>query len=174
MFSQSSPQIQQQERQQRLLFALFGLALTIALVVFCFVGFHIVARSPREIDAGRVNEYVDNVPRRFAVEKLDVSTWAQRRMDVSDDIIFVMREQDGTWRALLGLDMRTGCFLSWDRDDQLFVAPSDPQCLDTRYTPDGRYLDGFEISEPPRPMAELRMEIRDGSVIVFDSLVLPE
>ena len=174
MLSQSSPQIQQQERRQRLLFALFGLALTIALVSFCFVGFQIVARSPREIDAGRVSDYVDNVPRRFAVEKLDVSTWSQRRMDVSDDIIFVMREQDGTWRALLGLDMRTGCFLSWDADNQLFVSPSDPQCLSTRYTPDGRYLDGVEISEPPRPMAELRLEIRDGMVVVFDSLVLPE
>lgn len=162
------------EHQQRLAMVGIGTLLVLALAVFCFVGVQIVTPEQREIDAGLVTEYVDNVPRRFEVEQLSVSLWAERRQDVSDDIIFVMREQDGTWRALLGLDMRTGCFLHWEEATQLFESPSSPECLNARYTPDGRFLDGLPIGDSPKPMAELKLEIRDDQVVVIDSLVLPE
>lgn len=128
-------------------------------------------REPREIPAGFTDDYVNNVPQRFAVDKLEVSSWAKQRPEVSEDIIFVMRDQDGVWWAFLGLDMRTGCFLNWNSSEQLFVSPGDPKCLSSRYTPDGRYLDSFESSDPPKPMARLRVEIRDSRVFVVDSLV---
>jgi Rieske Fe-S protein len=144
----------------------------LGLGVFCaMMGWAMVARGPREIAAGRVEQYRVNEPRRLEVEQLNVSSWIRRRGDFSQDVVYVMRDQDEQWRAYLGMDTLTGCFLTWDPDAQLFKAINDPLCLGSRYTPDGRYLDGQFSGEPSQPMALLPVEIRDGNVVVLDQLV---
>lgn len=158
---------------QRPMFLAFGVVLLLSAAIFCFVGFQIVARAPREIPAGHASDYRPNVPQRFETEKLEVSSRARQRPALSDDIVFVVRSENDTWRAFLGLDMQTGCFLNWDAPSQLFVAADDPQCLAARYTLDGRYLDGMPMDNiTPQPMAQLYVEVRaDGSVVVLDNLV---
>lgn len=162
------------ERQQRLWYALFGAVAILSVVLFCFLGTQVIAPGPREIPVGKVDDYPINAPQRFAVEKLEVSSWADERPEVSDDILYVMLEESGDWFALLGLDMRTGCFLSWDTEQSLYTAPNDGECGGTRYTPDGRYLDGEHMDRPPRPMARLQVEVRDGNVFVIDKLFQAE
>jgi Rieske Fe-S protein len=171
---ETSQQIAQQERYQRFWMAMVGLSLLLVMGVFCFIGSQIITPEPREIAAGQVDTYVDNVPQRLAVEKLAISDWVERRMKVSEDIIFVMRDGDGVWYALLGVDMRTGCFLHWEEQDSLYMSPSDPNCLEARYTPDGRFVDSLPSSDAPKPMARLEVEIREGEVIVLDKLLRAE
>ncbi len=160
-----------EERKHRFWSALVGLSLILLTLVFCFTAYQIITPEPRELDAGLGESYTDNVPKRFAVEQLAVSEWAERRMNVSEDIVFVMRDSDGTWYALLGVDMRTGCFLHWDEEIAMYASPSDLQCLETYYTPYGQHYDSMPTSEPPKPMARLRVELREGRVVVLDSLL---
>ena len=77
------------------------------------------------------------------------------------------RESDGGWVALLGVDTLSGCFLYWDEQLGLF---RDASCLGSRYTPDGRYLDGLTSGEQPQNMARLPVEVHDGQVFVRDEL----
>src|SRR5262245_61260210 len=118
MLRQRSIQINNQERQQRLALFIFALVV-LGVAAFCgMIGWSMLARGPRAIPAGRVEEYTTNVPRRMEVKKLAVSSWIRRRPEGSEDVVFVMHDQDGAWHAYLGMDTLTGCFLSWDPGSQ--------------------------------------------------------
>ncbi|MCG8346904.1 MAG: hypothetical protein MI924_03905 [Chloroflexales bacterium] len=173
MLRERSLQIQRQERNQRLALIIFGIAL-FGVVLFCaMIGWQILAPGPREIAAGAVNTYSVNTPQRFVVPKLAVSAWVRQRRDVSEDVVFVFYDQDGSWRAFLGMDTVTGCFLDWNAAEQLFVASRDPECLGARFTPDGRYLDGGNPAQQQQQMIQLPVETRTNTVVVFDQLFRP-
>jgi Rieske Fe-S protein len=168
MLRRRSFQIAQQERSQRRALLLFAAAL-VALLGFCAVaGVRILIPPAQLIAAGRVENYVDNQPHRFSVPRLEVSKLIQARDPLnSEDVIFVYRAGADEWVALLGVDTLSGCYLYWDAATGLY---HDNNCLGSRYTPDGRYLDGLTIGQQPQNMARLPVEVRDGQVFVRDEL----
>jgi Rieske Fe-S protein len=168
MLRERSLQIAQEERKQRRALLLF--ALTVLVVVgFCSVlGFQLLTLPAKLIAAGRVSDYADGKPHRLSVPRLQVSSMIlQRDETLSEDTIFVRRESDGSWIALLGIDTFSGCFLYWDAQRGLF---HDVNCQGARYTPDGRYLDGLNSSQQPQNMARLPVEVRDDLVFVRDEI----
>ncbi len=160
-----------EERTQRVLVAVLIVAILVNVVITCFLGWQIVMPGPREIAVGTRADYVADVPRRFEVEKLDVSDLVKSRMMVSEDIFFVVQDDAGNWHALLGLDVRTGCFIHWEEAENRFAAPDgDPKCLQARYALDGSWVSGAESEsgELPQPMIRLKMKFVDDEVFVLD------
>ena len=168
MLRQRSIEINRQQRRQRWALALFMIALAGLLVVCAVLGFRMLTPPTPLIPAGRVADYTGNQPRRYSVPMLKVSRLINRRDSInSEDVIFVRRESDGSWVALLGVDTLSGCFLYWDAPRGLY---EDINCLGSRYTPDGRYLDGLMTGEQPQNMARLPVELHDDQVFVRDEL----
>jgi Rieske Fe-S protein len=160
-------QAQEERRQRRALIA-FSLAALALLALCAAIGWRLIAPPSTLVPAGRVSDYADAQPRRFAVPRLNISSLIARRDEtLSQDTVYVRRESDGSWVALLGVDTLSGCFLYWDDQRGLF---HDVNCLGSRYTPDGRYLDGLRSGEPPQNMARLPVEVRDDQVFVRDEL----
>jgi Rieske Fe-S protein len=168
MLRRRSIEIAQRQRSQRKALLLFGAALTVLLVFCAIAGLRLLAPPAKLIPTGRIEEYADNQPHRFSVPKLQVSELIQRRDSLnSEDVLFVRRDADGGWIALLGVDTLSGCFLYWDAAAGLYT---DNNCLGSRYTPDGRYQGGLTTGEQPQNMARLPVEVRDGQVFVRDEL----
>jgi Rieske Fe-S protein len=169
MLHQRAIEQAQQERRQRRALVLFGLSALILLGLCAAIGWRLVAPPSTLVPVGDVATYADGQPHRVAVPKLDISSLIARRdSTLSEDTLYVRRESDGSWVALLGVDTLSGCFLYWDEPRGLF---HDVNCLGSRYTPDGHYLDGLKSGEPPQNMARLPVEVRDDQVFVRDELL---
>lgn len=168
MLRQRAIQQANTERQQRRALVIFAIA-ALALVGMCAViGWRFIIPPSTLIPAGHVGDYTTAQPLRFEVPRLAVSGLIGRRDEtLSEDTIFVRRDSDGSWVALLGVDTLSGCFLYWDDQLGLF---HDINCLGSRYTPDGHYLDGLRTGEQPQNMARLPVEVRDDQVFVRDEL----
>jgi Rieske Fe-S protein len=168
MLRKYSERIARQERNQRRALILFAAALALLLGFCAFAGVRILTLPPTLIAAGRVEDYTDKQPRRYSVPKLKVSELITRRDSLaSEDVIYVRRDNDSGWIALLGVDTLSGCFLYWDAAAGIYT---DNNCLGSRYTPDGRYLGGLATGEQPQNMARLPVEVRDGQVFVRDEV----
>lgn len=168
MLHERTIRIAQDERKQRRALLLFALVLLV-LIGFCSaIGFQLLTLPAKLVAAGRVSDYADGKPHQLSVPRLQVSSMIlQRDETLSEDTIFVRRERDGSWIALLGIDTFSGCFLYWDAQRGLF---HDVNCQGARYTPDGVYLDGLNSSQQPQNMARLPVEERDGLVFVRDEI----
>ena len=168
MLRQRSIQIAQDQRKQRRALIVFTLAVLMLIGVCSVIGWQLLTLPAKLIPAGRVSDYADGKPRQFNVPRLQVSSLIpQRDETMSEDTLFVRREDDGSWLALLGVDTRSGCFLYWDAQQALF---RDVNCQGARYTPDGRYLDGLLAGQQPQHMARLPVEVLDDQVFVRDEL----
>jgi len=168
MLRKRSIAIAQQQRSQRRALLIFA-AVVCVFIAFCAVaGLRMLAPPAELIPAGRVEEYADNQPHRFSVPRLQISEFIRSRDSVnSEDVIFVRRDEDAGWVALLGVDTLSGCFLYWDATQGLYT---DNNCLGSRYSPDGRYQGGLITGQQPQNMARLLVEVRDGQVFVHDEL----
>jgi len=168
MLHERAIRIAEDQRKQRRALALFVLVLLVLLGFCSVVGFRLLTLPAKLVAAGRVSDYADGKPHRLSVPRLQVSSMIlQRDETLSEDTIFVRRESDGSWIALLGVDTFSGCFLYWDAERGLF---HDVNCQGARYTPDGVYLDGLNSSQQPQNMARLPVEVRDGLVFVRDEI----
>jgi Rieske Fe-S protein len=168
MLRERSQRIAQQERGQRRALMIFVAALVMLLGLCAYAGLRILAPPSPLIAVGRVADYQDNQPHRYNVPKLKISELIQKRDSLnSEDVIFVRREGNSAWIALLGVDTLSGCFLYWDAAAGLYT---DNNCLGSRYTPDGRYHDGLTTGEEPQNMARLPVEVLNGQVFVRDEL----
>jgi Rieske Fe-S protein len=168
MLHERSINMAREERRARRALALF-VAVAAVLLGFCAVaGWRILAPPPTLIPVGRVEDYADGRPRRYDVPKLQISGLIARRdSSLSEDVLFVRREGPDAWVALLGVDTLSGCFLYWNQEAALY---QDINCLGSRYTPDGRYLDGLKSGETPQNMVRLPVEVHDGQVSVRDEI----
>jgi Rieske Fe-S protein len=168
MLRQRSDEIDRQQRRQRRALVTFLVAATL-LLGFCVVaGLRILVPPPTLIPVGRVEDYTDHQPRRYDVPKLQLSSMITRRdQSISEDVVYVRREGSDGWVALLGVDTLSGCFLYWDAESGLY---KDINCLGSRYTPDGRYLDGLVSGETPQNMVRLPVEVHEGQVSVRDEI----
>ena len=155
-----------EERRRRLLYLVFALGTGAAVVICAVVGFlaflpqsDLVRLGPEERFATAESAPVD-VP----VERLGISGLIPNRPSLSEDVIFVVRDR-GTLRAFLGIDPSSGCFLSWQNAQQLFV----DSCAQHSYGFTGRNTNQL-ATETTRPvnMVELPVQVTDGVVFVED------
>jgi hypothetical protein len=155
-----------EERRRRLLYIIFALGMGLAVVICGVVGFlaflpesSLVRLGPEERFAEAATEPVD-----VAVKQLSISELIPNRPTLSEDVIFVIRDR-GTLRAFLGTDPSSGCFLSWQADQQLFV----DSCAQHSYGFTGRNTNQVAIGTTrPVNMVELPVRIQDGILFVED------
>ena len=168
MLRERAIQQAEEQRRQRRALLVFAAAALVLLGLCAAIGWQLIVPRPTLISVGQVGDFSTDRPRHVAVRRLEVGRLIARRdAALSEDTVYVRRESDGTWVALLGVDTLSGCFLYWDEQLGLF---RDANCLGSRYTPDGHYLDGLKSGEQPQNMARLPVEVHDGQVFVRDEL----
>jgi hypothetical protein len=169
MLRERSIRLAQEQRRQRRALIIFAVAALVLLGFCAVIGIQLLAPPTRLVPVGTVGDFADRKPHRFSVPALKISELIQRRdRSMSEDTLYVRREADDSWVALLGVDTLSGCFLYWDEQLGLY---RDINCLGSRYTPDGRYLDGLLTGEQPQNMARLPVDVRDDQVFVRDELL---
>jgi hypothetical protein len=122
----------------------------------------LVRLGPESRFATAVDKPVD-----VAVKQLQTSKLIPNRPSLSEDIIFVVRDA-GAFRAFLGTDPVSGCFLSWRTAEQLFM----DGCAQRSYGFTGRNTDQLTIGRSrPSNMVELPVTIRNGVLFVEDRIL---
>ena len=158
-----------QERRRRYLYIVFaaGMALSAAICavlmyVILLPGAPLVRLGPESRFAGATARPVD-----VAVRQLRTSELIPNRPTLSDDVVFVVRDA-GVFRAFLGVDPQSGCFLSWSLERQLYV----DACALQSYGFTGRNTDQLTTADSrPVNMVELPVTVQDGVLFVEDRIL---
>src|SRR5687768_5941412 len=109
-----SPTELRDERRRRLLYGIFAFALVASALICAGVGLAMLTPDDRMIRLGAMRDFASASaePVDIAVDQLDVSRLIPNRPSLSEDIVFVVRD-NAEYRAFLGIDPPSGCFLSW-------------------------------------------------------------
>jgi hypothetical protein len=160
---------QRDEARRRLLYLIFALGMG-AAVVICLV-LAVVAWAPRTdlIRLGRESRFAEAVdhPVDVEIKQLEVSKLIPNRPTLSEDVVFVVRDR-GDYRAFLGTDPSSGCFLSWRGEEQLFR----DSCAQNSYGFTGRNTNQVATGTTrPINMVELPVMLRNGVLFVEDRIL---
>jgi hypothetical protein len=117
---------------------------------------------------GRDDEYAVGEVHSEAVKRLDVTELLPVAPNWSEDVIYVIKQPDNTYRAYLGLDPATGCKLNWRDSSRTFV---DSNCSQIEYSINGRnQTQAASLSSTPQHLIELVVDVEQGNVVVHDRL----
>lgn len=97
-------------------------------------------------------------PRKFPVLATKVDAW-NRSPNVPIGAVYLQRFKDGQVRALNVVCPHAGCFVDFRPAQGHYHCP----CHDSTFAPDGKVLD--PKSPSPRPLDDLKVEIRNGTEI---------
>ena len=159
----------QDERRRRQLYAAFTISVLFAVGVCTVLGFLVLAPSTPTVRLGPAGKFANaaETPVDIAVKRLEVSKLIPNRPTLSEDVIFVVREGDA-FRAFLGTDPSSGCFLSWKSAEQKFV----DSCAQHSYGFTGRNTDQLATNtRKPVNMVELPVTQKAGALFVEDRIL---
>lgn len=154
-----------EERNRRLAYAAFGVSMILSVLICGTILFFVMVPAQGSRVVGRETSFEVGEIEEVAVKRLELTTLLPSKPNWSEDIIFVIKQQDNSYLAFLGLDPVTGCKLNWRTD--AFV----DDCSQERYNISGRnvnYITTLAGSKQAAQMLELPVEIRDGQVYVLD------
>lgn len=157
------------ERRQRQLYALFTFSMVTAAVVCGALGFLMLMPGTAAVRLGPVSKFTGaaDQPVDVAIKQLSISKLIPNRPQLSDDVVFVVREGDA-YRAFLGTDPLSGCFLSWRKAEQLFR----DSCGQHAYGFTGRNTDQLATATSrPINMVELPVTVKGGALFVEDRIM---
>jgi hypothetical protein len=159
----------QEERTHRLLYGLFGLSMLLSIAICSVILFAVLVPEQGKRQLGDTTDFVVGQVAEVPVSRLDTSRLLPQAPNWSDDIIFVIKQPDYSYRAFLGIDPVTGCKLNWRDQANAFV---DTACSQTNYS-----ITGHNKSQPvtlsmqPQNMIELPVEVKDNTVYVIDRIL---
>lgn len=163
------PREYRDERQRRRLYAIFTVGMLTAAAICAVLGFLVLAPSTPLVRLGAESRFVsaDDRPVDIAVKQLGISRLIPNRPTLSEDIIFVVRDR-GAFRAFLGTDPTSGCFISWQEARQLFV----DNCAQHSYGFTGRNTNQLATATSrPVNMVELPVTVEDETLYVQDRIL---
>ncbi len=164
-----SPRELRGERRRRWLYLFFAFGMIAAAVICAVLGFLIITPGTLLVRLGPTAKFssAGDQPVDVAVKELQVSRLIPNRPTLSDDVIFVVRE-GGDFRAFLGTDPSSGCFLSWRAAEQLFK----DSCAQHSYGFTGRNTDQLTTATSrPVNMVELPITVKGGVLFVEDRIL---
>ena len=164
-----SPNDFQDEIRRRRLYLVFAAGMGVAALICGFLFLAMLAPSSRTVRLGPESKFAvaDDRPVDIAVKQLETSKLIPNRPSLSEDIIFVVRDA-GTFRAFLGTDPVSGCFLAWRGDEHVFV----DACAQHSYGFTGRNTDQLTTrGKRPVNMVELPVTIQNGVLFVEDRIL---
>lgn len=158
-----------EERRRRLLYLVFAFGMGAAAIICLVLAYVVFAPSNRLVRLGSESRFVGaaDEPVDVPVRQLETSKLIPTRPTLSDDVIFVVRDQNG-FRAFLGTDPASGCFLSWQTAEQHFV----DNCEQHTYGFTGRNTNQLATgTSRPTNMVELPVQVQDGVLFVEDRIL---
>jgi hypothetical protein len=164
-----SPKELRDERRRRQLYLFFAFALIVAAVVCGVLGFLMLTPHTPLVRLGPTSKFgsAGDQPVDVAVQELEISHLIPNRPALSDDVIFVVRD-GADFRAFLGIDPSSGCFLSWRAAEQIFR----DSCNQHAYGFTGRNNDQLTTTTTrPVNMVELPVTVRADGLFVEDRIL---
>jgi hypothetical protein len=158
-----------EERRRRQLYLVFGTAVVIAVAICAVLGFTMLTPGVALVRLGPENRFgsAADRPVDVAVRQLETSKLIPNRPTLSEDVVFVVRQTDG-YRAFLGTDPSSGCFLAWRTEEQVYV----DACGQHSYGFTGRNTNQLTTtSSRPVNMVELPVVVQDGVLFVEDRIL---
>lgn len=156
-----------EERNRRLMYVLFTVSLLISGLICGAILFMVLVPRQEKRLVGGTSTFVAGEVAEIPVERLELSKLLPNAPQWSEDIIFVVKQQDESYRAFLALDPSTGCKLNWRDNEQQFI----DNCSQVTYTLAGRNSNGVTtLSSQPQHMIELPVEVESGDVYVLDQM----
>jgi len=159
------------ERRRRWLYLFFSACMLTSLAIIGAILFAVLGAGEGRRLLGREAQFeVMNVAE-VPVERLELTALLPNRPNWSQDIVFVVKREDNTFRAFLGLDPMSGCKLNW-RDDS-FV----DDCTSAKYTINGQNTDNATTLAGPananqaQRLIEMPVQIQEGAVYVVDRIL---
>lgn len=125
-------------RRQRVLYVVFGLTVVVLMVVCVGLLFAMMSQGTALVRLGATTQFIQGEPRDVAVRALETSKLMPNRTTLSEDVIFVIKQPDGSFRALLGIEPIHGCFVSWSATTRHYSG----SCSTDRYDANGINVTG--------------------------------
>lgn len=160
-----------EERNRRLAYIAFAISMLISVAICGSILFVVMVPEQGRRLVGNETAFEVGAIEEVAVDRLELTTLLPNKPNWSEDVIFVIKQQDNSYMAFLGLDPLTGCKLNWRTD--AFV----DDCSQTRYSISGRNvnyvstLSGAVNAQQSAQMMELPVETENGQVYVIDRLL---
>lgn len=157
-----------EERNRRLAYVAFAVSMILSVGICGVILFFVMVPEQGQRPLGSETAFEVGQIEEVAVKRLELTSLLPNKPNWSEDIIFVIKQQDNSYLAFLGLDPVTGCKLNWRTD--AFV----DDCSQVRYSISGRNvnyvttLSGPLNGQQATQMVELPVETRDGQVYVLD------
>lgn len=161
---------QRHARTNRLLYIGLGLSMLVLAATCTVLLVLMSAPTNGTRTIGQNSAYAVGDVKERAVKRLSVTELMPGAPNWSEDIVYVVKQPDNTYRAYLGLDPQTGCKINWRASSGTFV---DSTCSQTEYSLLGRnQTQAGTAAGGPAHLVELRVVVEDdGDVILHDEIV---
>lgn len=160
-----------EERSRRLAYLAFAISMLLSVAICGGILFVVLVPAEGRRLVGAEAAFAVGEIEEVAVKRLELTELLPNKPNWSEDIVFVIKQGDNTYRAFLGLDPLSGCKLNWRQE--VFV----DDCTNTRYTIGGRNealvmtLSGPANQQQSAQMIELPVAIESGNVYVIDRIL---
>jgi hypothetical protein len=157
-------------RRRRVLYTIFAIGMGVSAIICAFLTFAVFTPGARQVRLGAESIFAraGTEPVDIAVRQLETSKLIPNRPTLSEDVIFVVRDQQHGFRAFLGTDPATGCFLSWRKAEKLFI----DNCAQHSYGFTGRNTNQLTVgANLPANMVELPVTVQNGVLFVEDRIL---
>jgi hypothetical protein len=157
-------------RTKRWLYILFGLSILVlaGTCTVLMVLMSVPTNATRVV--GPDSAYAVGEVAEEAVDRLRVTESMPGAPNWSEDIIYVIKQPNNTYRAYLGIDPSTGCKINWRAASRTFV---DSTCSQTQYSIQGlNQTQAGTLAGGPAHLIELMVLVdENGQVVVHDQQV---
>lgn len=159
------------DRRRRWLYLFFGVCMLISVLIIGAIIFAVIGADEGRRLVGQESEFGVMQVAEVPVERLDLTVMLPTRPNWSQDIVFIVKRDDNSYRAFLGLDPKSGCKLNW-RDD-VFV----DDCSSAKYSINGQNVDNATTLAGPananqaQRMIEMPVQIQAGEVYIVDRIL---
>ncbi len=155
-----------EERRRRFLYVKFAISISVAAVICAVLSYFVFIPESSLVRLGPEERFATagSTPVDIAVKQLSISELIPNRPTLSEDIIFIVQDR-GAFRAFLGTDPSSGCFLSWQAAEQLFM----DSCAQHSYGFTGRNTNQLATGTTrPVNMVELPVRVENGVLFAED------
>lgn len=159
------------ERRRRWLYLFFGACMLISVVIIGAIVLAVLGGDQERRLVGEESDFAVLDVAEVPVERLELTSLLPNRPNWSQDIVFVVKREDNTIRAFLGLDPMSGCKLNWR--ETAFV----DDCTGAKYSINGQNTDNATTLAGPANanqamrLIEMPVQVQQGEVYIVDSIL---
>lgn len=155
-----------EEQRRRIAYFFFAISMIVSVAICATIVFMVMTPDQGRRMIGQESDFAIGEVEDVAVKRLDLTELLPTKPNWSEDIIYVIKQPDSSYRAFLGLDPQSGCLVKWHDDTDEFV---DDQCSQTIYSATGRnQTQAASLSGQPAHLIEVPVEIQEGDVYILD------